>query len=87
MGWDALTPADAARERLHRRQKIAETAMMMMIAIPPTTPHTIATAFKLLPFGRGVEDGVAEEDALAGEGVYTPEAPKIAPGPYSGLPI
>jgi hypothetical protein len=42
-----------------------------------------------------VEDALAEdvtvladaEDVLAAESVYTPEAPKIAPGPYSGLSI
>ena len=54
-------------------------------AIPPTTPLAIGPALELLPF-EGVRDGDPEEDALA-EDVYTPDAPKIAPGPYSGLPI
>jgi hypothetical protein len=55
---------------------------MDIIAIPPMTPP--ATALAWPPECEGVEDAV--EDALAeAEDVYTPEAPKIAPGPYSGL--
>jgi hypothetical protein len=57
---------------------------MEIIAIPPMTPPAMAPAWP--PECEGVEDGV--EDALAvAEDVYTPEAPKIAPGPYSGLSI
>jgi hypothetical protein len=61
---------------------------METTAIPPTTPPAIAPAFELLPFGGGVPvgDGDPVEDALA-EDVYTPDVPKIAPGPYSGLPM
>jgi hypothetical protein len=58
---------------------------MEITATPPTTPPTIAPVFELLPF-RGAVIGDAVEDALA-EDVYTPDAPKIAPGPYSGLSI
>ena len=54
---------------------------METTATPPTMPPTIAPVFELLPFGVGVGDPV--EDALA-EDVYTPDAPNIAPGPYSG---
>ena len=54
---------------------------METTATPPTTPPTIAPGFELLPFVAGVGDPV--EDALA-EDVYTPDAPNIAPGPYSG---
>jgi hypothetical protein len=60
---------------------------MEIVAIPPTTPPAIAPAFELLPFGGvGAMDGVPVEveDALA-EDVDTPDGPKIAPGPYSGL--
>jgi len=57
---------------------------METTARPPTTPPAIAPAFELLPFGGGVGDGDPVEDALA-EDVYTPDAAKIAPGPYSGL--
>jgi hypothetical protein len=66
--------------------------MMEIVAIPPMMPPAIGPAFELLPFGVfvGVEaaDGVLVEleDALA-EDVYTLDAPKIAPGPYSGLSI
>jgi hypothetical protein len=52
-------------------------------AIPPMTPPGIAPAFGILPFGGGVGDGDPVADALA-EDVYTPDAPKIALGPYSG---
>jgi hypothetical protein len=47
------------------------------------TPPGIAPAFGILPFGGGVGDGDPVADALA-EDVYTPDAPKIALGPYSG---
>jgi hypothetical protein len=57
---------------------------METTAIPPTTPPAIAPVFELLPFRAVVGDAV--EDALA-EDVYTPDAPKNAPGPYSGLSI
>ena len=60
---------------------IVATAMETT-AKPPTTPPAIGPAFELLPFGVGDP----EEDAPA-EDVYTPDAPKNAPGPYSGLPI
>jgi hypothetical protein len=57
---------------------------MEIITIPPMTPPAMAPAWP--PECEGVEDGV--EDALGeAEDVYTPEAPKIAPGPYSGLSI
>jgi hypothetical protein len=57
---------------------------MEITAIPPKTPPTIGPVFELLlPFAVGVEDPV---EALA-EDVYTPDAPKTAPGPYSGLSI
>jgi hypothetical protein len=62
---------------------------MEIAAIPPTTPPAIAPPCEVLPFeGPGVGDGVTVEleDALA-EDVDTPAAPKIAPGPYSGLSI
>ena len=60
---------------------------METIAIPPTTPPAIAPTFELLPFGAAVRDGDPVEDARAEEmaDVYTPDGPKIAPGPYSGL--
>ena len=59
---------------------------METTTIPPTTPPAIAPAFGLPPFGLGskVGDGEPVEDALV-EDVYTPDAPNIAPGPYSGL--
>ena len=60
---------------------------MDIIAIPPMTPPAIAPAWPLEC--EGLEDGV--EDALAVDvdtpDVYTPEGPKIAPGPYSGPSI
>ena len=57
---------------------------MEIIAIPPITPPAMAPAWP--PEREAVEDAV--EDVLAeAEDVYTPEAPKIAPGPYSGLSI
>ena len=57
---------------------------MEIIAIPPMTPTAMAPVW--LPECEDVVDAV--EDALAeAEDVYTPEAPKIAPGPYSGLSI
>ena len=57
---------------------------MEIIAIPPMTPTAMAPVW--LPECEDVADAV--EDALAeAEDVYTPEAPKIAPGPYSGLSI
>jgi hypothetical protein len=65
---------------------------MKNTATPPTAPPAIAPVFELLPFGGAVGDpvrvGDTVGDALAEEvstpGVYTPDAPKIAPGPYSG---
>ena len=66
---------------------VAATAMEI-IAIPPMTPAAMAPAW--LPECEDVADAVedAVEVALAEvEVVYTPEAPKIAPGPYSGLSI
>ena len=59
---------------------------METTTIPPTTPSVIAPAFRLLPFGLGskVGDGKPVEDALV-EDVYMPDAPNIAPEPYSGL--
>ena len=60
---------------------------MEIIAIPPTMPPTIGP-IELLPFEGGVRDGDPVEDAAAEDvPVYTPDAPKIAPGPYSGLSI
>jgi hypothetical protein len=60
---------------------------MEIIAIPPITPPAMAPVWP--PECEGVEGGV--EDALADDvdapDVYTPEAPKIAPGPYSGVSI
>ena len=59
---------------------------------PPTTPPAIAPAWLLEWEGLGVAVGgapaedVLVEDVVAG-GVDTPEAPKIAPGPISGLSI
>ena len=61
----------------------------------PMTPPTIAPVFELLPFEGDVRvpDGVDEDvpvgDALrvAVDVVYTPDGPKIAPGPYSGVSI
>jgi hypothetical protein len=51
------------------------------------TPPAMAPAWP--PECEGLEDGV--EDALADDvvtpDVYTPEGPKIAPGPYSGPSI
>jgi hypothetical protein len=80
-GRDAAVPlilADGVRWRRRRQRKTA--AMMMEIAaIPLTTPPAITPGFKL-PFGDPVADAAAED-------VYTPEGPKIAPGPYSGLSI
>jgi hypothetical protein len=62
---------------------------------PPATPPAIGPPWPLEWEGLGsaVEDTLAEdvlaEDVLAedvlAEDVNTPEAPKIAPGPYSGL--
>ena len=83
-GLNASKPADLvddARER-RRKRKIAATAMETT-ARPPTTPPAIAPAFELLLCVRGLGDGDPVEDALA-EDVYTPDAPNIAPGPYSG---
>jgi len=61
--------------------------------IPPTTPPAIAPAWLLW---EGLGDAVGRavgpakdalvEGVLAG-GVDTPEAPKIAPGPISGLSV
>ncbi len=75
-GWNPPKPADLADER-RRRYRIAATAMETA-AIPPTTPPTIGPVFELLPFAAAVA-----VEALA-EDVYTPGAPKMAPGPYSG---
>ncbi len=59
---------------------------------PPTTPPAIAPAWLLDWEGLGVAVGGAvggapAEDVLVAGGVVTPEAPKIAPGPISGLSI
>ena len=58
---------------------------MEITAIPPTAPPAIGPAW--LPececMGSDVEDALA--DGVLAEEVYTPSAPKIAPGPYSGL--
>jgi hypothetical protein len=59
---------------------------METTAIPPTTPPAMAPTFELLPFEGGVGDGEPVEDAPV-EDVYTPDAPRIAPGPYSGVSI
>jgi hypothetical protein len=60
---------------------------MEIIAILPMTPPAMGPAWP--PECEGVEDAV--EDALADDAdtpdVETPEAPKIAPGPYSGPSI
>ena len=58
---------------------IAATAMEIT-AILPVTPPAMAPAWP--PECEDAEGAVG--DALA-EDVYTPEAPKIAPGPYSGV--
>jgi hypothetical protein len=57
---------------------------MEMAAIPATTPPTMAPTFVLLP-PEFDEDPV--KDGLGEVVVDTPEGPKIAPGPYSGLSI
>jgi hypothetical protein len=91
---DASTSADVACERLRRIQKRIAAIVMEIIAIPPTVPPAMAPAW--LPECECVGDAVELEDALAeevlaeavlAENVYTPEAPKIAPGPYSGVSI
>jgi hypothetical protein len=60
-----------------------------IIAIPPMTPPAMAPGPAWPPECECVEDGV--EDALVDDvdtpEVYTPEGPKIAPGPYSGVSI
>jgi hypothetical protein len=62
---------------------------MEIIAIPPMMPPAMAAAW--LPECECVGGAVELEDALTeevpAEDVYTPEAPKIAPGPYSGVSI
>jgi hypothetical protein len=94
---DASTSADVACERLRRIQKRIAAIVMEIIAIPPTVPPAMAPAW--LPECECVGGAVELEDALAeevlaeevlaegvlAENVYTPEAPKIAPGPYSGV--
>jgi hypothetical protein len=59
---------------------------METTTIPPTVLPTIDPTFELFLFGGAVGVGDPVEDALA-EDVDTPDAPKIAPGPYSGLSI
>ena len=88
---DASTSADVACERLRRIQKRIAAKVMEIITIPPTVPPAMVPAW--LPECECVmelEDALAEdviaEDVLA-ENVYTPEAPKIAPRPYSGVSI
>ena len=85
IGWEAADvasmPAEAVCERLRRRYKNAATAMEIS-ATPPTTPPAMGPAWLLEC--EGVGDAV--EDAPA-EDVNTPEGPKNAPGPYSGLSI
>jgi hypothetical protein len=54
---------------------------MEMTTMAATMPPTTAPVFELLPL-ESDEDPV--KDAL-GEVVDTPEGPKIAPGPYSGV--
>jgi hypothetical protein len=63
--------------------------MMEIAAIPPTTKPTILPPCEVLPFGwPGVGDGAPVElEGAFVEGVDTPAAPKIAPGPYSILSI
>jgi hypothetical protein len=97
ISMDAPTSADAACERLRRIQKRIAAMVMEIITIPLTVQSAMVPAW--LPececVGGAVEleDALAEdviaedviaEDALA-EDVCTPEAPKIAPGPYSGV--
>jgi hypothetical protein len=86
---DASTSADAACERLRRLQKRIAAIVMEIIAIPPMMPPAMAAAW--LPECECVGGAVELEDALTeevpAEDVYTPEAPKIAPGPYSGVSV
>jgi hypothetical protein len=75
---------------------------MEIIAIPPMTPAAMTPAWPAFEDGRGtmVESTLVEDvfavDVLVGDvfavnvlvgDVYTPEGPKIVPGPYSGLSI
>jgi hypothetical protein len=83
ISMDAPTSADAACERLRRIQKRIAAIVMEIIAIPPTVPPAMAPAWP--PECECVGGAVELEDALPAEDVYTPEAPKIAPGPYSGV--
>ena len=95
IGWDTPTPADATRERLLRRQKIAAIKMREITAILPITTPAMALPWPPeCEFANDVEEDTAVEDAVevAVEDVLTPdvntpEAPKIAPGPYSGPSI
>ena len=84
---DEPTSADAACERLRRIQKRIATMVMEIITITPTVQPAMVPAW--LPEFECVGGAVELEDALAedvlAEDVYTPEAPKIAPGPYSGV--
>jgi len=61
--------------------------MDIIATIPPMTPPAMAPAWP--PECEGLEDGVEDtlvDDVVTPE-VDTPEAPKIAPGPYSGVSI
>ena len=66
--------------------------MMEIIAIPPITPPAMAPPWppecECVVEAAAVEDAVevAVGDTLTPD-VNTPEAPKIAPGPYSGPSI
>jgi hypothetical protein len=65
---------------------------MEIIAKPPTMPPAMAPPWLLECecVEGAVEDALAENEVTEGvlaEDVYTPEAPKIAPGPYSGVSI
>jgi hypothetical protein len=76
--------ANAACQCERLRCRIAATAMEI-IAIPPMMPPAMAPAW--LPECDCVGGAVALAEEVPAEDVYTPEAPKIAPGPYSGVSI
>ena len=57
---------------------------MEIISTLPMTPPTIAPPFELLACWDEVRTGNPVGNALAPD-VYTPDGPKIAPGPYSGV--
>jgi hypothetical protein len=89
----AVPPVDVvgsndATERRRRRRKNNTATRMEITAIPPATPPAMAPAFELRPAtGTGVAVFVVEPAADPVGETEALEAPAIAPGSSSGVPI